>query len=113
MRCVSLALSEARIRVVLVAFVALLVSCVGPTPAKGPDDLQVGGEKGVASSPVAATEAVTEDDAAVPINADDPVRGNRNALVTIVVFSDFQCSFCAKLATIFERVNEAYGEDLR
>src|SRR5687767_11181441 len=100
---------------VLVVLVAWLASCGGPPPPKGPDSLVVGGEKGasqaVASSP--SSEVTSEDDAVVPISIDDPTHGSRLAYVTIVVFSDFQCPFCERLATTFERVRETYGDDLR
>jgi protein-disulfide isomerase len=102
--------------VALVLFTAWLTACGGAsTPTKAPD-LVVGGDGGAGSQPVATSpsrDPVREDDAAVPVSADDPVRGSRNALVTVVVFSDFQCPFCGKLATTFERVAEAYGEDVR
>jgi protein-disulfide isomerase len=67
------------------------------------------GKDGDASAPVAALAA--EDDVPVPIGPDDAVRGSRLAYVTIVVFSDFQCSFCARLETTFDRLREEYGED--
>ncbi|MEA2749031.1 MAG: hypothetical protein QOI41_3174 [Myxococcales bacterium] len=88
----------------------------GPSSPKGPDNLVVGGDGGSALVPVAtspANEIVSEDDAAVPVGTDDPVRGNRLAYVTIVVFSDFQCPFCGRVATTFERITETYGDDVR
>ena len=107
--------------VVLVMLVAWLVIAAlgcggGSTAPKGPDTLVVGGDGGAPLLPVAtapAPENGGEDDAAIPIGADDAVRGNRLAYVTIVVFSDFQCPFCGRLATTFERVTETYGDDVR
>lgn len=99
----------------LFVLVAWLAACGGPPAApKGADNLVVGGDGG-ASQPVAAgvNEPAAEDDAAVPIGNDDAVRGKRDAFVTIVVWSDFQCPFCGKLATTFERIAETYGDDVR
>jgi len=102
--------------VTLVLLTAWLTACGGAsTPTRAPD-LIVAGDGGAGSLPVAAApshDLVREDDAAVPIGADDPVRGSRLAPVTIVVFSDFQCPFCDKLATTFDQVAETYGEDVR
>jgi protein-disulfide isomerase len=51
-----------------------------------------------------------ETDAPVPIAAGDPVWGDRNALVTIVEFADFQCPFCARAAETVEQLKKEYGE---
>ena len=42
-----------------------------------------------------------------------PVRGNPDADVTIVEFSDFQCPYCARAAGTVERVLEEHGDDVR
>ncbi len=102
--------------VALVLLVAWVTACGGAGAGAKAPDLVVGGDGGAASQPIATspgTDPVREDDAAVPISADDPVRGKRLALVTIVVFSDFQCPFCGKLAATFDRVAETYGDDVR
>lgn len=99
----------------LIVLTAWLVSCglssiPAPTPKANLDDVVVGD----ASQPAASARvAVAEDDAAVPISSDDPVRGNRLALVTIVVFSDFQCPYCGRVASTFTRLQETYGDDVR
>jgi protein-disulfide isomerase len=49
----------------------------------------------------------------VPVSAEDPVRGDANAPVTIVEFSDYQCPFCARVNPTLERVRKTYGDRVR
>ena len=42
-----------------------------------------------------------------------PIFGNRNAPVTIVEFSDFQCPFCARFYTALKDVMNAYPDKVR
>ncbi len=42
-----------------------------------------------------------------------PVRGNPEAPVLIVEFSDFQCPYCARGANTVEQILEKYGDDVR
>jgi protein-disulfide isomerase len=44
---------------------------------------------------------------------DDPVRGDANAAVTIVEFTDFQCPSCAAMQPILEEVLKSYGTKVR
>src|SRR5690606_22140779 len=39
----------------------------------------------------------------VPVNDDDPVWGNADALVTIVEISDFECPFCSRVVPTLSR----------
>ncbi len=39
--------------------------------------------------------------------------GPDDALVTIVVWGDFQCPFCARMAPVLQHVHEKYGDDVR
>jgi protein-disulfide isomerase len=62
----------------------------------------------------AAAVAVWSDrDSPIPISSDDPVRGPRDALVTIVVFEDFQCPFCKRAEDTLRDVRAIYGNDVR
>src|SRR4051812_2877974 len=76
----------------------LAAACGAPPPAAAPPT--------PSPAPSAATQltvtAPAEDDVAVPITENDPAWGSRRAYVTMVVFSDFQCPFCARLAKTFD-----------
>jgi protein-disulfide isomerase len=49
----------------------------------------------------------------VPVLDDDPVQGPKDALVTIVEFSDFQCPFCKRVEDTIKQVRNKYGNDVR
>lgn len=49
----------------------------------------------------------------VPIGPDDPVRGPADALVTLVVFSDFECPFCKKALATLDRLLTELPRDVR
>jgi protein-disulfide isomerase len=44
---------------------------------------------------------------------DDPARGSASAPVTVVVFTDFQCPFCAAAHPYIESVTHSYGDKVR
>src|SRR5215212_187551 len=44
---------------------------------------------------------------------DDPARGDANAPVTIVEFTDFQCPACAAMHPVLEEVLKSYGNKVR
>ncbi len=48
----------------------------------------------------------------VPVGK-SPVRGKSDALVTLVEFSEFQCSFCSKAEATVTTLRTQYGDDLR
>ncbi|HEU4412676.1 MAG TPA: thioredoxin domain-containing protein [Polyangiaceae bacterium] len=63
---------------------------------------------------VTADVAGGEEDAAVPVLPADPTRGARTAPVTVVIFSDFQCPFCARAEETLAQLRQNYGpEQLR
>jgi protein-disulfide isomerase len=62
--------------------------------------------------PAAATGAALPS-GAIEIRPDDPSRGNPKAPVTVVLFSDFQCPFCARVTPTLEEVQKQYGDKVR
>ncbi len=64
----------------------------------------------------ATTKQDSEDDRnvwKVPVAADDPVRGAKDALVTVVVFADFQCPFCKRAEVTLKQLSDNYAQELR
>jgi protein-disulfide isomerase len=50
---------------------------------------------------------------ALAVRADDPARGSPKAPVTLVVFSDFQCPFCARVGPTLDEVERQYRDKVR
>jgi protein-disulfide isomerase len=48
----------------------------------------------------------------VPVGT-SPVRGNPQALVTLIEFADFQCPFCARVEPTIQALRQKYGDKLR
>ncbi|MBH25314.1 MAG: thioredoxin [Myxococcales bacterium] len=44
---------------------------------------------------------------------DSPVKGGKDALVTIVEFSDFQCPFCGRVNPTLAQIQKEYGDKVR
>lgn len=49
----------------------------------------------------------------VKISQNDPVRGTKDAKVTIVDFSDFECPFCARVFPTIKTLEQTYKEKIR
>ncbi len=49
----------------------------------------------------------------VPVGADDPVKGAKDALVTLVIFSEFQCPFCKRVDPTLKQILDTYKNDVR
>jgi protein-disulfide isomerase len=67
----------------------------------------------LASPAVVQAAAAAAAPAAIDLRPDDPVRGNPKAPVTIVLFSDFQCPFCARVGPTLDEAQRAYGDKVR
>ncbi len=64
-------------------------------------------------SPKAERQRVAQETEQV-LNSDvSPFQGPRDALITLVVFSDFQCPFCKRFEDILNRLPEKARQDIR
>jgi protein-disulfide isomerase len=93
-------------RILSLLAIASLAACSGAPSPKPTTPITVA--LGDAAS---AQPAASEEDAAVPIFADDATWGSRLAPVTIVAFEDFQCPFCARGAATLAKVQAEYGTE--
>lgn len=49
----------------------------------------------------------------VPVTGAQPSKGPKDALVTIVEFSEFQCPFCARVLPTMKQIQDEYGDKVR
>jgi protein-disulfide isomerase len=49
----------------------------------------------------------------VPVDNTDAIKGNKNAKITIVEFSEFQCPFCSRVGPTLKRIQKEYGNKVR
>ncbi len=68
---------------------------------------KVGGTEGTAIAPSAGS--VVD----VPVSDSDHIRGNVNAEVTIVEYSDLECPFCKQFHGTMQQAMAAYGDKVR
>ncbi len=75
--------------------------------AQGPN---IGPDKAGSEEKASAAE-VDESSSPIPISDSDPQWGNKDAPVTIVEISDFQCPFCSRVGPTIKQIKDTYGPD--
>ncbi len=69
--------------------------------------------KSAAQKPAAGKKPAGQVVNFVPVTAEDPVKGAKDPLVTIVEFSDFQCPFCTRVNPTIDQVMKNFGSQVR
>jgi protein-disulfide isomerase len=85
-------------------------------PAKAVYATLMANAKEKAEAPAQPAAQAAPDDTTVykvPVTENDPVKGPKDALVTVVVFSDYQCPFCSRVEPTLAALTQKYGNDLR
>ncbi len=101
---------------VILGFVAVFVAAfiLGKVTSKDGE----GESGGTAAKPGEAATAKTETVAAgdseiIPVGTSYAKGGGKDAPVTIIEFSDFQCPFCSRVNPTLEKIKEKYGDKVR
>ncbi|HEX5656689.1 MAG TPA: thioredoxin domain-containing protein [Polyangiales bacterium] len=85
-------------------------------PAKAVYATLMAGAKDKVEAPAAQPQQAQPDDTTVykvPVTSNDPVKGPNDALVTVVIFSDYQCPFCSRVEPTLAALSQKYGNDVR
>jgi protein-disulfide isomerase len=72
-----------------------------------------GGLTSPPAQPAAQREQAPSKPVYVEIPANAPTKGPKDAKVTIVAFSDFECPFCARVNPTLDQILDTYGKDVR
>ncbi|MGZ3449544.1 MAG: DsbA family protein [Polyangiales bacterium] len=72
-----------------------------------------GGEETATADKGGAQGGTWKQDAKVPVSSDDPAMGAKNAPVTVVIFSDYQCPFCSRVEPTLKQLKDSYGDKVR
>jgi len=95
-------------------FAFLLTACQPQKSAGQPQRQPVSGPpmEGCSVTPLLPTPDPTLQAKIPLVQADDHTRGPKNAPITIIEYSDFQCPYCAMVAPVMEQLAERYPDDL-
>jgi protein-disulfide isomerase len=65
------------------------------------------------SGPAAAGGTWSDSDSPIPVTSKDPMVGKRDAPITVVIFSDYQCPYCKRVEPTLQQVRTTYGDKVR
>ena len=98
-----------------VGFIILLVHFLGDGEGSSKKNTNSGSNNPAiaAPTPSAPNPSAPTGPVDVAVNDDDNIKGNPDAKVTIIEFSDFQCPFCQKFHPTVQQALDEYGDNVR
>lgn len=102
--------------------ILLLAACGSPTATSAPPVTSTSQSQVAALSPTplllcidarGPTPAANQPSLFPPVSFQDHIRGEPDAAVTVIMYSDFQCGDCAKVAEALEAARVKYPAELR
>ena len=93
-----------------VAIIGFLVCFIAGVVFMWSFDRWNGGHPGTGSSAASGT-TWDDSDSPIAVTSKDPMWGKRDALVTIVQYSDFQCPYCSRVEPTMQQVRDTYGPE--
>ena len=105
--------------IAIVSIIGLAVMLAGGTPA----DKSAGAKTNLAANtpptppptptPTPTPEPGGDLSKTSPVTDSDHIRGNSNAKITLLEYSDFQCPFCQRHLPTITQLLDQYGDDIR
>ena len=112
--------SKERLKAMLMENPEIIFDVIEKHPAKFAQAAQKAANEGrrLAAAKAEADEKASQDaefkNPKVPeVAADRAIRGNKNAPLTIVEYSDFQCPYCKRGWQVMEEIAKKYGDKVR
>lgn len=105
--------------IALVSIIALIIVMAGGRPAKKDSNSNVAAgnvnTNQAADDPTAQVpdEPTADVSKLSPVTDQDHIRGNKDAKVTLIVISDFQCPYCQRHEETLKQVVKDYGNKVR
>jgi protein-disulfide isomerase len=97
----------------LLSFNAYRSATSGTSDTKKVAGTAVNSNTNTAAAPTDPAAAAPRTNVDVKVASTDHIRGNKNAKVTLVVFSDFQCPYCEKFNPTVDQVLKDYKDKVR
>ena len=104
---------SALVAIMFAFFAGLIVGNVTGSKSGSDDDEIAAAEEGKEDEVEGVKEEGGPDRYKVPVTAAQPSRGPKDALVTIVQVSDFQCPFCSRVEPTIDSIIKEYGDKVR
>ncbi|MFA6473439.1 MAG: thioredoxin domain-containing protein [Patescibacteria group bacterium] len=99
--------------VALISLLGFILSFSAYRNATSDGTKKVAGAATNTNTAVANTNTAPAGPVDVEVKSDDWIRGNKNAKVTLVEFSDFECPFCGRFNPTVDQVLKDYKDDVR